>query len=141
MALSQRAMALRQGENVPGNVTTVAQEKRVDDTNLVAATGMRTITENAVGREIVIVRGIGTVTGKERGRGNTGTVSRKRAYEDQGWMEGKGGTLSLPSVHDRTGTQLPSLPPPPPFLLSYPSPPILLSICCLPGLRAADGRP
>lgn len=66
-----------QGENVPGNVTTVAQEKRVDDTNLVAATGMRTITENAVGREIVIVRGIGTVTGKERGRGNTGTVSRK----------------------------------------------------------------
>lgn len=66
-----------QGENVPGNVTTVAQEKRVDDTNLVAVTGMRTITENAVGREIVIVRGIGTVTGKERGRGNTGTVSRK----------------------------------------------------------------
>lgn len=66
-----------QGESVPGNVTTVALEKRVGDTNLAAATGMRTITENAVGSGIAIVRGTGTETGKERGKGSTGTASRK----------------------------------------------------------------
>ena len=51
------------------------------------------------------------------------------AYEDQGWMEGKGGTLSVhhhhhhnvPTLHDRTGLQPP--PPPPPLHLS---PPLLL---------------
>lgn len=75
MALSQKVTALPPGENVPESVTIAALGKRADDTSLAAETGMRTITENEVGRGIAIVRGTETETAKERGRGSTDTAS------------------------------------------------------------------
>ncbi len=65
------------GESVPGNETTAVPEKRADATNLAAAIGMRTITENAAGNGTATARGTATETVRERGKGSTGTARRQ----------------------------------------------------------------
>ncbi|TDG96685.1 hypothetical protein EPR50_G00231460 [Perca flavescens] len=74
-ALSQKVTVPLPGENVPGNETTAALEKRAGVTSPAVVTGMRTITENAAGSGTVIGRGTVTETG--RGRESTDTAKRE----------------------------------------------------------------
>lgn len=67
-------------ESVQESVTTAGPGKKAAVTSLVAATGMRTITENAVESGTAIARGTGTETVRERGKGNTDIVKRKSKY-------------------------------------------------------------
>lgn len=63
-------------ENVPGNGTIAAPEKRAGVTSLAAVIGMKTITENAAGSATAIVSGTGTETARESAKGSTDTARR-----------------------------------------------------------------
>lgn len=126
MALSQKVTALHP-ESVQESVTTAGPGKKAAVTSLVAATGMRTITENAVESGTAIARGTGTETVRERGKGNTDIVKRK-TNEAQGRMEGIGGTTFLATTSPPCMTGQDNLPPAP---LPPPSPLVLHPSFCL----------